>query len=170
MTASSVRDLGLEGAHAGVATRATAFVIDVVVIVGAFAVGSSVVERILSLFLGRDISLANSQFVSTVAFVVWAVFALAYPLAVAGRTLGMTVLGLRAVRPDGSDLGAGRALARVVAFPLSFLVCGVGFLLIALRRDHRALHDLIAGSAVVYSWNARAGRLRFLMRPAPPAA
>jgi hypothetical protein len=34
------------------------------------------------------------------------------------------------------------------------------------QREHRALHDLIAGTAVVYSWDARAARLRFLAREA----
>jgi hypothetical protein len=33
-------------------------------------------------------------------------------------------------------------------------------------RRLRALHDLIASTAVVYSWNARAARLRFLARRA----
>ena len=28
----------------------------------------------------------------------------------------------------------------------------------------RALHDVIAGTAVIYSWDARAARLRFLSR------
>jgi len=32
------------------------------------------------------------------------------------------------------------------------------------QREHRALHDLIAGSAVIYAWDARAARLRFLAR------
>jgi AcrR family transcriptional regulator len=47
-------------------------------------------------------------------------------------------------------------------FPLSFLLFGLGFLGILVQREHRALHDLIAGSAVVYAWDARAARLRFL--------
>ena len=37
---------------------------------------------------------------------------------------------------------------------------------IVLRRDHRSIHDLLSGSAVVYSWHARAAHLRFLERPA----
>jgi uncharacterized RDD family membrane protein YckC len=53
---------------------------------------------------------------------------------------------------------------RVVTFPLSFLVLGLGFVLIVLRRDHRALHDLVAGTTVVYSWEARASQLAFLTR------
>ena len=36
--------------------------------------------------------------------------------------------------------------------------------MILVNRQRRALHDLIAGTAVVYSWNARAARLRFLAK------
>jgi uncharacterized RDD family membrane protein YckC len=71
---------------------------------------------------------------------------------------------LRAVRADGRDLHTGRAVLRVLAFPLSFLLFGFGFLLILLKRDRRALHDLVAGTAVVYAWDARAAHLRFLAR------
>lgn len=34
------------------------------------------------------------------------------------------------------------------------------------QREHRALHDLIAGSCVIYAWDARAARLGFLAREA----
>jgi hypothetical protein len=43
---------------------------------------------------------------------------------------------------------------------------GLGFLGILVQREHRALHDLIAGTAVIYAWDARAARLRFLARQA----
>ena len=79
----------------------------------------------------------------------------------------MAAVGLRAVRTDGGALGARRAILRVLAFPLSFLLFGFGFLLILLKRDRRALHDLVAGTAVVYGWDARAARLRFLARQEP---
>jgi hypothetical protein len=32
------------------------------------------------------------------------------------------------------------------------------------NREHRALQDLIADTAVVYAWDARAARLRILAR------
>ncbi len=51
-------------------------------------------------------------------------------------------------------------------FSLSFLLMGAGFLGILVQREHRALHDLIAGTAVIYAWDARAARLRFLARQA----
>jgi uncharacterized RDD family membrane protein YckC len=60
---------------------------------------------------------------------------------------------------------AGRqAVVPTLAFPLSFLLFGLGFLGIVLGGKRRALHDVIAGTAVVYSWDARAARLRFLSR------
>ena len=48
------------------------------------------------------------------------------------------------------------------------------YAIVLVQREHRALHDLIAGSAVIYAWDARAARLRFLARQAdlapPPQA
>ena len=57
-----------------------------------------------------------------------------------------------------------RGVLRALVFPLSFLFFGLGFAGILVQREHRALHDLIAGTAVVYSWDARSAGLRFLTR------
>jgi uncharacterized RDD family membrane protein YckC len=70
------------------------------------------------------------------------------------------------VRADGKAIDPWRGVVRALVFPLSFLLFGLGFLGILVQREHRALHDLIAGTAVVYSWDARAARLRFLAREA----
>jgi uncharacterized RDD family membrane protein YckC len=76
----------------------------------------------------------------------------------------MAIVGLRAVNRDGSDLTGGQAIVRVLVTPLSFLVFFLGFWLILIRGDRRALHDLIARTAVVYGWDARAAHLRFLAK------
>ena len=55
---------------------------------------------------------------------------------------------------------------RALVFPLSFLFFGLGFVGIVVQRERRALHDLIAGCAVIYAWDARAARLRLLAREA----
>ncbi len=47
---------------------------------------------------------------------------------------------------------------------LARLDLGLGFLGILFGRVRRALHDSIAGTAVVYTWDARAARLRSLAR------
>jgi len=76
----------------------------------------------------------------------------------------MALFGVRVVRDDGGDVDGRRAIVRTLAFPLSFLLLGLGFLGILLGDQRRALHDVIAGTAVVYLWDARAARLRFLSR------
>jgi uncharacterized RDD family membrane protein YckC len=70
------------------------------------------------------------------------------------------------VRADGTVLPPKQGVLRSLVFPLSFLLFGLGFIGILVQHEHRALHDLIAGSAVVYSWDARAAQLRFLARQA----
>jgi uncharacterized RDD family membrane protein YckC len=101
--------------------------------------------------------------------------AYAIDLAASSGAFGMAVLGIRVVRADGMTLQPRQGLLRALVFPLSFLLCGLGFLGILVQREHRALHDLIAGSTVIYAWDARAARLRFLGRqaefaPAPARA
>jgi uncharacterized RDD family membrane protein YckC len=76
----------------------------------------------------------------------------------------MALFGVRVVRQDGTAASARRAVVRALALPLSFLFLGLGFTGILLGDRRRALHDVIAGTAVIYSWDARAARLRFLSR------
>ena len=64
-----------------------------------------------------------------------------------------------------ADVSGRRAIGRTLAFPLSFLILCLGFLGILLGDQRRALHDVIAGTVVIYCWDARAARLRLLSRP-----
>jgi uncharacterized RDD family membrane protein YckC len=112
--------------------------------------------------LGHQFRLTELPVLPWLGFTIWAVLYCTYPVATVGKTLGMAIVGLRVVRSDGSRVGAHGAILRFVALPLSFMTLGFGFLLILLRRDHRALQDLIGGTAVIYGWDARAARLRIL--------
>ena len=160
------RDVGLQGHYAGVCTRLVGFVFDVAALVFLYAVFVRVIEYLVSTLRGTPWSISDLPVASWALLIAWAIFFCAYPVAAGGRTFGMAVAGLRVVRPDGSAVGGGQALVRVLALPLSFLTLGIGFLLILLRRDGRALQDLVGGTAVVYAWDARAARLRFLARKA----
>lgn len=82
----------------------------------------------------------------------------------------MAFVGIRVVATDGSELSPGKALLRAATLPLGFLTAGVGFLWALIDRRRRALHDILAGSAVVYDWDARAARLRFLARSSATAS
>ena len=108
----------LQGTYAGGVTRFASFVIDVLVIGLLFSLGGLVAEYVLSVVLREPVRFSESSFGARVALVVWAFVYCAYPLAAAGRTFGMAVVGVRAVRADGSDLDASacdRAGARLPA-------------------------------------------------------
>ena len=163
---SPERDVGLQGHHAGICTRFVGFVFDLIAVLVLYAVFTRVVEILVSTLKGSPWDTSEVPILSWALLIAWGIFFCAYPVAAGGRTFGMAVAGLRVVRPDGTAVGGRQAVVRVLALPLSFLTLGIGFLLILLRRDGRALQDLIGGTSVVYAWDARAARLRFLARSA----
>ena len=154
----------LYGHDAGVATRLFAFLVDLITILLLFTLGGHVISFVLSVVLGSDVHPSETPLASSLALLVWAFTYCAYQLSAYSCTLGMALFGIRVVRLDGEDLDTRHAVVRVLAFPLSFVVFCIGFVLIVVRRDRRALHDLIASTAVIYSWEARSASLRFLAK------
>jgi uncharacterized RDD family membrane protein YckC len=67
-----------------------------------------------------------------------------------GATLGKMAIGARIVRVDGSRIRYGIAALRWLAERLSDLTFCVGYLMIGFRADKRAMHDLIAGTRVIF--------------------
>jgi uncharacterized RDD family membrane protein YckC len=159
------RDLHLQGRYAGLGTRLAAFAIDIVALLVLFDVLGKTVEYLVSTLSGASWRISDLPVGGGLSLGILAFLYCTYPVAATGRTLGMAVVGLRVVRADGSRVGWSQAIIRILALPLSFVTLGFGFLLIVLRQDHRALQDLIGGTAVVYAWDARAARWRFLSNP-----
>jgi uncharacterized RDD family membrane protein YckC len=155
-----------QGHYAGSVSRFTAFAIDLMVSSAVFALALAAISYGVHVVTGNNVNWNRSNIVVAVIFVLWEFVYFGYSWAVSGRTFGMAALGIRVVGADGSVLEPRRGVVRALVFPLSFLLFGLGFLGILVQREHRALHDLIAGSAVIYSWDARAARLRFLARQA----
>jgi uncharacterized RDD family membrane protein YckC len=158
--------VSMQGRYAGSVSRFLAYAIDLVVSAGLFALGLAATSFVAQVVTGNSITWNRSNIVVAIIFVVWEFFYFGYSWAASGRTLGMAALGVRVIRADGAGLDPWRGIVRSLVFPLSFLFFGLGFLGILVQREHRALHDLIAGSAVIYAWDARAARLRFLARAA----
>ncbi len=66
-----------------------------------------------------------------------------------GTTVGGIVCDLKVVRIGGGPLDWGTAIVRALGCFLSLVVAGLGFIWIAVDRDHQAWHDKIAGTVVV---------------------
>jgi len=154
----------LRGDHAGFASRFIAFIVDCAVSIGVFMLVLSAASFAASVLTGSSIHWNRENTWVVVAFFVWEFLYYAYFWTSSGKTPGMFLLGVQVVGQDGSSVGTKRGLVRTLAFPLSFILLGLGFLGILLGRDRRALHDVIADTAVVYCWDAREARLRSLAR------
>lgn len=148
---------------AGFWIRTTALVLDVMV----FLLVHASFSRLATLLWGP--SSDGGEDTGVLLFTL--VFAIAYTTtlhAVAGQTVGKSLVGIRVVAAaDGARLTVGPALLRHLAYVLSLLPLGFGFWMAGLRRDKRALHDLIAGSRVEWAVPQRRP-VRRAIAPRPP--
>ena len=156
----SERDVALQGHWAGSVSRFLAFVIDYFVLGVLYSAGLLLASSASEVVLGSSISLDDHRGLSLLAFGLWVFVYVAGSLAATGRTIGKAILGLLVVRADGGPIRPRRAALRTICFPISFLIFGIGFLVGLVRRDRRELHDLLAGTAVIYAWDARTAQLR----------
>ena len=154
----------LRGQHAGFASRFIAFVFDAVIGIGVFELTLGAISFAASVLTGSTIHWNRGNTWVVVAFFAWEFFYFALAWTGSGKTPGMWLLGVQVISQDGGRAGTKRGLVRTLAFPLSFILLGLGFISILFEHDRRALHDLIADTAVIYSWDAREARLRSLAR------
>ncbi|HEV2883238.1 MAG TPA: RDD family protein [Pyrinomonadaceae bacterium] len=127
--------------------RCGAILIDYIILVAIVAF-STLISRLLG---GGARSAGNSsEAVGIFLAIVIAAFNLGVLPGLTGRSVGKWATGLRIRRPDGNEIGVGRAFLRhFVGYPVSFIFFGLGFLIAAFSARGRALHDLIADTIVV---------------------
>ena len=118
-----------------------------------------------SVLTGSSIHPSRGNTWVVVTFFAWESFYYAYFWTASGKTPGMVLIGMQVVGQDGSTVGTRRGLVRTLAFPLSFLLLGLGFLEascwgVIVARCTMSSPD----TAVVYCWDAREARLRSLAR------
>jgi uncharacterized RDD family membrane protein YckC len=140
-------------------TRLLAFVLDSLIVTTGFTVivagGTFLVELVTS----REVEPGRGLWY-VVGFVLWAFLYLWLSVAIFGKTLGKTIMGVRVVSADGSvSLHSRQAFVRALTYPLSFALLGIGLLGIVFGRERRAWHDHFARTAVVYDWGSRTARL-----------
>jgi uncharacterized RDD family membrane protein YckC len=153
-----------QGRYAGFASRFMSFVVDIIVITAIFLIVLAAIWFSAKILTGTSINFSRGDVWVLIGYVIWAFIYFARSWGASGRTAGMAIFGVQVVREDGGDVSERRAALRTLVFPLSFLVLGLGFLGIVVGHRRRALHDVIAGTTVIYCWDARAARLRYLSR------
>ena len=160
-------DAGRQGHYAGGVTRLVAFAADVGASWGIFTLALAGLSFAINLVTGNQVNLGSRQILALAGLVIWEFIYFAYQWSLGGKTIGMAVLGIRVVGRDGDAITPRQAIIRTITLPLSFLLFGLGFLGILLHKDRHAWHDRLARTVVVYSWDARAARLRWLAKQEP---
>ncbi len=161
--------VGRQGHYAGVVSRLVAFGVDIGALWGLYTLGIYAVSLAIQLIGGKSVALSRHQIAGLITLVVWSFVYFAYQWALSGKTIGMALLGLQVVQANGDPIRVRQAITRTLVLPLSVAFLGLGLLMALVQKERRALHDLIAGTAVVYAWDARAARLRWLAQKDPVA-
>lgn len=156
--------VGAQGHYAGSVSRLAAYLIDLIVSSVVFELALAAISFVSSILTGRGVSWHRGSLAVIIVYVVWLFVYFGLSWSGNGKTLGMSLLGVHVVRADGRRLEPWQGWMRSLLFPLGFLTLGLGFLGILVQREHRTVYDMIAGTAVVYAWDARAARFRFLAR------
>ena len=156
--------VGRQGHYAGAVSRLVAFAADVGASWGVYALGVVLVNAALKLVTGHTYTFGQDKILSFFALAIWEFVYYAYQWAVSGKTLGMAILGVQVVNRQGGPITTRQAVIRTLGLGLCLLLLGIPFLGIIFQRERRALDDFLAGTAVVYDWDARAARLRWMAR------
>lgn len=138
------------GPYAGVATRGIAFGVDLLLTLFIFLTGAGLANLAIALvgelrpqWLAAALLGCWWTIVSGVYFVLcWSA---------AGQTLGMRLMRLRVVRPDGRPPSAARSVVRLVGLLLAIVPFFAGFLPMLFDGRRRGLQDFLAGTSVVYA-------------------
>ena len=154
------RAVEMQGRFAGSVSRFLAFLLDQFIIGAIFTIGALVVQTAIQVVFRSSFEIDDAGLAVVIAYALWWFAYTAGSLAATGRTIGKAVLGIMVDSADGTKVSGRRATLRTLAFPISFLLLGVGFLIGLVRRDRRELHDLIAGTGVIYRWDADTAQLR----------
>lgn len=149
----------VSGNYAGGVTRLLAHWVDIALAGFLFVSGFAALDYVLHRIAGLETTVTEPSLWRSIAGVAWLFIYWWGSLALAGKTPGKALLGLRVLTRDGHVLTGAKAAVRTIFLPVSYLLFGFGFLGIIIGKERRALHDVVAGSAVVYDWGPRTAEL-----------
>jgi len=136
--------------YAGIATRAVALAIDVVIAQVILLFGGAVLALVASLVGGFHLD-TLAKFLAAVAWVAVVGFYFVLFWSTAGQTPGMRLMALRVMTAAGVHPGVTRSIVRLVGLGLAIVPLFAGFLPVLFDERRRGLHDLLAGTVVVYA-------------------
>jgi uncharacterized RDD family membrane protein YckC len=135
--------------YAGLATRAVALAVDVAIAQVIVFAGGAVLALVASLV--GDLQFGTlERILAALAWVTVVGFYFVLFWSTAGQTPGMRLMALRVLDRRGGHPSVGRSIVRLVGLALCIIPLFAGFLTVLVDDRRRGLHDLLAGTVVVY--------------------
>ena len=147
----------LKGHYAGFVSRLIAYVTDLVILT-IMAVGTTWFVNTVQATLGLQglIKEDAARFVlGGLAILLLTGVYFAFFWTLTGQTPGKMVMGVRVVTLDGGAVPLGRSILRALGYLLSALALYLGFIWILIDNRRQGWHDKLAGTCVIYTWEAR---------------
>jgi uncharacterized RDD family membrane protein YckC len=155
----------LAGYPAGFVSRLVAFLIDVMILLLVYTIGSAAVTGTLNLFGLTDLVrqfLASGAILAQVAI---ALIGLSSFLLIAGygilswyltgETIGHALVGIEVVDIAGGRVSLTRAIRRMIGVYVAAIPFFIGFIWVLFNKDRRGWHDSIGGTYMVHDWPAK---------------
>lgn len=163
----------LQGQYAGIVTRGIALMIDLAIITTSillFAWGYNTALDFLRIpttcttademgFLYFGICLGATAIQWTVEILLAPVYYIFF-WTLGGQTPGKALMGVRIVRLDGQTMTIGRSVRRLIGYGVCIASLGLGFAWAVIDDRRQGWDDKLAGTVVLYSWEARQNDVR----------
>jgi uncharacterized RDD family membrane protein YckC len=153
----------LTGHYAGPVSRILGVVLDSIIVSTAFVLAVFGLGFVIDYLFNVQIGTSWEGGILGLALAgLWAFLYHWVSISLAGRTVGMGIIGVSVVARDGTPISPRKAAIRQFVYPVSFMFFGLGFIGMFLSPERRTLHDAAGGSVVVYYWGDRPAEM-----PAP---
>ena len=157
------------GHYAGFASRLIAYTIDTVIAIAGISIIWWLITITVDLLNVREVIAAlgwtdkfsllfdptDDFILRGLVFIIGAGLYQIFFLTLSNRTIGKGLMGLQVVPLKGGRIGVFRATLRYLGYVVSIIPLFFGFIWILFSRQRQGWHDKIAGTCVVYTWEAR---------------
>jgi uncharacterized RDD family membrane protein YckC len=161
-----LRAVSLRGHYAGFATRMIAFVLDLIILSVSVLFFSWFIHSTFQVLLiegmakyikwiGSILDFISDPTVTGIASICFIIFYYVFFWTFSGQTIGKAIMGIKIIPNNGARMSIIRSLIRYFGYLISTILFGLGFLWILVDERRLAWHDRLAGTCVVYVWDAR---------------
>jgi uncharacterized RDD family membrane protein YckC len=150
MSAQINHEINESTKFAGFWIRVWAYILDYLVILFLLVLIGLIVHLI---FPGTDPESVEVLEAILVLSVMWIYFT-GLPASSWQATVGKKVAGIKIVDKNGNRISFARATGRFLATFLSVLIFSIGYLMVGLTRRKQGLHDMLAGTYVIWADHA----------------